>query len=1123
MTALVANQRFAATDQFEAGYSGDVRGLEVVTLASGGFLAAWSYYNGVFARLFDRHGSPIGAVFQLTSSSASSHIQIALAPLADGGFVATWTNFPFPDPYVEYRVFDAAGRPLGPEQPVTTAYSQQPSVATLAGGGFAVAYVVRDSQGNTEIKAQLFDSQFARQGGEIAVNTTTFADQTYPLAAPLPNGGFIVTWLDFMVMRGQTYDSAGQRIGGEFDVASSGTWAPSLTALPSGNLLVVYPAGELMAKILSPTGAVVVPGFQVNTSTSGTQYMPSAAVLPTGEFLITWRDATEQTNYYQDGDVRGQLFAADGSKIGSEYVVNMVTTGGQTEPATTAFGSGDVATLWLDHSSGSFYPVVEARLFFSTSFGTEGADALAMTSDRDFVFALGGNDSVNGAAAADELSGGGGNDQLTGGAGADVLIGGDGVDQLFSHSGEARDASGYNGFFSLFYTGTASEDRYAEKDSLSGGAGDDFLFAGYGDDVDGGAGTDRLYVSFQGAGAGVTADYRALATQASVIAGGATVSGIEHVDYLEGSEFDDLLAPIASIYAATGFVYGRGGNDHIIADYHSGWNDGAIYGGEGNDLIDVRAANYGPEVYGEGGDDHILVGGGFGTYYGGDGADRIDGNYESNVAYGGGGDDVLDGATLPDSLYGDAGNDTLYGGGDYDLIEGGDGEDLIYGDSSALGSGNGLSSQNDGDILRGGAGNDRIYGERGADVAEGGAGNDLIDGGAGDDDLDGGAGADRLIAGAGTDSLVGGEDNDVLYFGAALSSGDVADGAAGRDAIVLQGNVTAVLTDTNLVGIESISIQSGANATFGDTANAFYDYDVTTADGNVLPGQQLIVNAQSLRAGEDFTFDGSAETDGRFLIYGGHGVDDLTGGDGADVFFFEGSRWGAGDRVDGGAGRDALTISGGSGLTRIEFGADSFANIESISLNNHFATDPSQKPSYELVLHDGNVAPGGTLIVNGSSIPLGQVVNIDGRGVHDGNLILFGGGGHDVLTGGDGADLIIGGGGADSLTGGAGADTFRYDSASDSARDLEDLIGDFQSGSDRIDLSRIDADSTAAGNQAFTWIGAEGFSGSAGELRVRDSGVYRWIEGDTDGDGAADFSIAFHGSSAPQLQGDFIL
>jgi Ca2+-binding RTX toxin-like protein len=355
----------------------------------------------------------------------------------------------------------------------------------------------------------------------------------------------------------------------------------------------------------------------------------------------------------------------------------------------------------------------------------------------------------------------------------------------------------------------------------------------------------------------------------------------------------------------------------------------------------------------------------------------------------------------------------------------------------------------------------------------------------------------------------------------------VADGGDGRDAIVLQGNVAIVFGETQLTGLESISLQSGANTQFGDTADNFYAYSVTTANGNVAAGQQMIVNGQSLRAGEDLTFDGSAESDGQFLVFGGHGVDTLKGGSGNDLFVFDADRWGANDKVDGGAGRDAVVITAGNGLTHIDFGATSLVGIESLSVANRYASDPTATPSYEFVLDNGNVAPGGTLIVNASSLAAGQVMKLEGRGVHDGNLILFGGAGHDTLTAGDGADLLVGGARADGLTGGAGADTFRYDAAGDSIAGAEDLIGDFQTGLDKIDLSRIDADSATAGDQAFHWIGSNAFSGggapSAGELRVYENGGYGWIEGDTDGDGLADLVIVLQVGTAPLVQEDFLL
>jgi Ca2+-binding RTX toxin-like protein len=555
-------------------------------------------------------------------------------------------------------------------------------------------------------------------------------------------------------------------------------------------------------------------------------------------------------------------------------------------------------------------------------------------------------------------------------------------------------------------------------------------------------------------------------------------------------------------------LFGNGGNDTL----DGGTGDDAMTGGTGNDVYVVDTIGDSvTEAAGEGTDEVRTT---LASYtlatelenLTGLGAidQTLNGNDKNNV---------IDGGAGADTMTGGLGNDTYVvdNVGDSVIENAGEGTDTIRTNLAVYS----IAALPNVENLTGTS--------AAGQVLTGNSVNNVIIGASGDDTLHGGDGNDQLRAGAGSDHLDGGAGNDVLYFGGNLSAGDVADGGDGRDAIVLQGNVTAVLSDTNLVGIESISIQSGANATFGDTANNFYDYSVTTADGNVAAGQQLIVNAQSLRAGEDFTFDGSAEHDGKFLVYGGHGVDHLTGGDGVDVFFFEGQRWGAGDKVDGGAGRDAVVISAGDGLTHIEFAADALINIESISVNNHFATDPSQHPSYELVLNNGNVTAGGTLIVNGSSLPGGQVVKIDGSAVHDGNLILFGGGGHDTLTAGSGADLIVGGAGADGLTGGAGADVFRYDSASDSAVGLSDLIGDFAPGIDKIDLSRIDANTGLAGDQAFTWIGENAFSNAAGELRTYQSGGYQWVEGDTNGDGHADFAIALTPPPAPLLQGDFIL
>ena len=86
-----------------------------------------------------------------------------------------------------------------------------------------------------------------------------------------------------------------------------------------------------------------------------------------------------------------------------------------------------------------------------------------------------------------------------------------------------------------------------------------------------------------------------------------------------------------------------------------------------------------------------------------------------------------------------------------------------------------------------------------------------------------------------------------------------------------------------------------------------------------------------------------------------------------------------------------------------------------------------------------------------------------------------------------------------------------------------DQILDFAAGTDKIDLTRIDANTLADGNQAFSWIGSNAFSGTAGELRVYQQNGLQWIAGDTNGDGAADLLIAFQAGVAPLGAGDFLL
>ena len=138
--------------------------------------------------------------------------------------------------------------------------------------------------------------------------------------------------------------------------------------------------------------------------------------------------------------------------------------------------------------------------------------------------------------------------------------------------------------------------------------------------------------------------------------------------------------------------------------------------------------------------------------------------------------------------------------------------------------------------------------------------------------------------------------------------------------------------------------------------------------------------------------------------------------------------------------------------------------------------------------------------------------------------MLKGHAGRDILNGRGGNDILVGGLGKDSLIGGAGLDAFAYSSISQSkpGADDRDVIIGFEHLADQIDLGAIDADSGTPGRQSFRFIGTHGFTHQPGELNFVKSGEALLVQGDTNGDAAADFQIGVHGV-ANLFREDFVL
>ena len=291
-----------------------------------------------------------------------------------------------------------------------------------------------------------------------------------------------------------------------------------------------------------------------------------------------------------------------------------------------------------------------------------------------------------------------------------------------------------------------------------------------------------------------------------------------------------------------------------------------------------------------------------------------------------------------------------------------------------------------------------------------------------------------------------------------------------------------------------------------------------------LTGDDVVVG----RGGADI-IDGSIGND---ILYGASKTlwrdgetDVLNGGEGDDIIYGE-----FGDVLDGGTGFDRvyLDLSGATeglnldfrpttigidigllDLVRVELplGDGRLANIEVVE--RLIGTD------FNDVFRMANAEKLGSVVNAGRGDDIVRSMTGDNELYGEANNdILMTGRGSDKLDGGAGNDRLSGGRGQDTLTGGVGRDIFIFDEGDSSAsRAKADRITDFsQAERDKIDLRKMDANIlTEDLDDAFSFIGNDRFSGTAGELRFAQLNGSTFVTGDVDGDGKGDFQIELNG------------
>jgi hypothetical protein len=392
----------------------DLGGIYATATPDGGFVVSHAIAgnNGVSYPLLRYNNAG-----QLLSTTAGNGGQIQA--LADGGFVQVWRAQVGGDFVIYHQRFTAAGTAIGSPTPIPggDAATSAPSVAALAGGGYAITWAVNwDGPQVGSVYAQSFNASGAATTAAILVNPANAGAGAVPTPTvlALKDGGFVVDWGQSINVNGQMtgfsyeqhFDAAGHRIGNEAATSSG-----QEIILEDGSRLFNWVEIDFHSQIhISDQQFVLYGDFH---------YLAEA-----GEVVF--------------GSAGDTLVLAPAAKVGAAAslkggagndTLQLVSAGVADLTAPAAFSGFEQI---IGSSGDDTFLVSQARLAgvqLIDGGGGTNVIRLAAAGSLDLTTVeLANIARIEGSSGADTLKGGGGDDVLKGGAGADVLNGGPGHD-----------------------------------------------------------------------------------------------------------------------------------------------------------------------------------------------------------------------------------------------------------------------------------------------------------------------------------------------------------------------------------------------------------------------------------------------------------------------------------------------------------------------------------------------------------------------------------------------------------------------------------------------------------------------------------------------------------------------
>lgn len=262
-----------------------------------------------------------------------------------------------------------------------------------------------------------------RLSGTSAIGPVVYASR--PTAAGLPNGDFILAWVEERAVLhvtpfqqwkeissreivGRRFNSAGLPRGPRFSISNGGgALADRPQAVWAGQrrAMIVWEADDrndaatlaegVFARIVNADGTAHTAISRINEGTSSSALRPAVARSGEGRYLVTWEGCCEDGS---DKSVGARILNGAGAALTSTFRVNTSTLGAQRRPAVSATTTGDFLVVWQGRGATSQDAHIFAQLI-SRAGGLVGGEKRISSGEQ------GGNAQIAPAVASDGAGG----------------------------------------------------------------------------------------------------------------------------------------------------------------------------------------------------------------------------------------------------------------------------------------------------------------------------------------------------------------------------------------------------------------------------------------------------------------------------------------------------------------------------------------------------------------------------------------------------------------------------------------------------------------------------------------------------------------------------------------------